>query len=267
MSQSVGSGTVLWECDARAVATVTFNRPEVNNAYNGDLIRGLHEAMDALGAGAGLRVVVLRGRGKHFQAGADLAWAAEVGRRSPEENEKISRATAEAVRRLDALTVPTLALVQGGCFGGGTGIVAACDIVVASDDAIFAITEARWGLTPGIILPQLCRAMGLRQVRRYALSAERFDAHEARRIGLVHEVCAAGALEEVGARMVDALLMSAPGAVAATKRRALQVGGALVEDGALRDLVVEHAAIRQRAEAAEGLASFREKRRPAWYPG
>jgi methylglutaconyl-CoA hydratase len=266
MAQAVGGGTVLWERDARGVGTVTFNRPEVNNAYNGELIRGLHEAMDALGAQAGLRVVILRGNGKHFQAGADLKWAAEVAQQSPDENERVSRATAEGVRRLDTVPVPTVALVQGGCFGGGTGIVAACDVVVASEDAVFSISETRWGLMAGIILPQLCQAMGLRQVRRYALTGERFDAHEARRIGLVHEVCPTGALDEVGAKVVDAILMNAPGATTATKLRALQVGGAVVDDDVLRELVSEHAATRQLAEAAEGLASFMEKRRPAWYP-
>jgi methylglutaconyl-CoA hydratase len=265
--RSAGGGTLLWDLDARGVATVTFNRPEVNNAYNGDLIRGLHEAMDALATAPALRVLVLRGEGKHFQAGADLRWAAAVGRCSPEENERVSGATAEAERRLDALPVPTVALVQGGCFGGGTGFVAACDVVVASEDAIFSISETRWGLMAGIILPQLCQAMGLRQVRRYALTGERFGAHEAHRLGLVHEVCPAGTLEATGARIVDALLMNAPGATRATKRRALAVAGATVDDGLLRALVREHAATRRGAEAAEGLASFAEKRPPAWYPG
>jgi methylglutaconyl-CoA hydratase len=267
MSNAVGAGTVLWARDARGVGTVTFNRPAVNNAYNGDVIQGLHEAMDALGAEPGLRAVVVRGHGKHFQAGADLKWVAEVARQSPAESEEVSRATAEAVRRLDTLPVPTVALVQGGCFGGGTGIAAACDVVVASEDAIFSISETRWGLMAGIVLPQLCQAMGFRQVRRYALTGERFDAHEARRLGLVHEVCPTGALEEVGTRIVDALLMNAPGATTATKLRALQVAGAIVDDGAFRELVSEHAAIRRRAEATEGLASFAEKRRPTWYPG
>ena len=110
----VGHGTVLWDLDARGVATVTLNRPQVNNAYNGDLIQGLHEAMDVLGGQPGLRVLVLRGAGRHFQAGADLRWVAEVARQSPGENARVSRATAEAVRRLDTLPVPTLAVVQGG---------------------------------------------------------------------------------------------------------------------------------------------------------
>lgn len=265
--RDVGRGTVRWALDARGVATVTLNRPQVNNAYNGDLIAGLHEAMDALAAAPGVRVVVLRGNGKHFQAGADLTWLAEVARQSPDVNERVSRATAEAVRRLDTLPVPTVALVQGGCFGGGTGIVAAADVVVASEDAVFSISETRWGLMAGVILPQLCQAIGLRQVRRYALAGERFDAHEARRLGLVHEVCAVGALDDAGARVVDALLMNAPHATALTKLRALQVAGAFVDDGTFRDLVREHAATRQLEEAREGLASFREKRPPAWYPG
>lgn len=266
MQNSSGMGTVLWELDARGVATVALNRPQVNNAYNGDLIAGVHAAMDALGAARGVRAVVLKGMGKHFQAGADLAWISAVGRMSAEENEKASRATGDLVRRLDALPVPTLALVQGGCFGGGTGIVAACDIVIASEDAVFAITETRWGLMAGIILPQLCQAIGLRALRRYALTGERFDAHEARRIGLAHEVCAAGKLEEVGARMVDQLLMNAPNATAATKLRSREVAGAVVDDTLFAELVREHASTRQLAEAAEGLASFAEKRKPSWYP-
>ena len=266
MQNSSGKGTVLWELDARGVATVVLNRPEVNNAYNGDLIDGVHEAMDALGAARGVRAVVLKGKGRHFQAGADLAWIGAVGRGSPQENEQASRLTAELVRRLDALPVPSVALVQGGCFGGGTGIVAACDIVVASEDALFAITETRWGLMAGIILPQLRQAIGLRALRRYALTGERFDALEARRIGLAHEVCAPDALEATGAKMVDALLMNAPNATAATKLRARQLAGAVLEDALFADLVREHAATRQLAEAAEGLASFREKRKPSWYP-
>jgi methylglutaconyl-CoA hydratase len=267
MANEAGNGTVLWDLDARGVATVTLNRPKVNNAYNGDMIAGLHEAMDKLGAQSGLRVVVMRGNGRHFQAGADLEWISGVGRASPEENERASRATAEAVRRLETLPVPTLALVQGGCFGGGTGIASVCDIVVAADNAIFAITEARWGLMAGIILPQLCRAIGVRNVRRYALSCERFGPQEALRIGFVHEVCKLDELDAVGARIVDTLLMNAPGATSATKLRTLAVADAFIDDGLFRDLVHEHAVTRQSAEAAEGTASFLEKRAPSWYPG
>jgi methylglutaconyl-CoA hydratase len=263
----VANDTVLWEVDRRGVATVTLNRPQVNNAYNGDLIQGLHDAMDALGRETALRLVVLRGNGRHFQAGADLAWISGVAKQSPQENERVSRLTAEAIRRLDTCPVPTLALIQGGCFGGGTGIAAACDIVVASEDAIFSIAETRWGLMAGIILPQLCQAMGVRQVRRYALTGERFGAHEARRLGLAHEVCATGGLEEAGNTIVEAVLMNAPGATTATKLRALAAARSFIDDGEMRDLIDEHARTRQQAEAREGLASFREKRKPGWYPG
>lgn len=266
-SQDAGRGTILWERDHRGVVTVTLNRPAVNNAYNGDMIAGLHEVMDALGTDTGVRAIVLRGNGRHFQAGADLAWIAALGREGPEANLQASHGTAEAVRRLDSLPVPTVALVQGGCFGGGTGIVAACDIVIAADNAIFAITETRWGLMAGIILPQLCRAMGVHQVRRYALSCERFDARQAERLGYVHEVCKLDELESVGAGIVDSLLMNAPRATAATKKRALAVSDAFMDDNIFRELVQEHAHFRQQAEGQEGTASFLEKRDPAWYPG
>lgn len=265
MSNATGNGTVLWELDPRGVATVTLNRPAVNNAYNGDLIAGVHEVLDTLSGKQELRAVVLRGNGKHFQAGADLAWIGSVGQMSADENEWASRATGEVIRRLDTLPVPTVAIVQGGCFGGGTGIVAACDIVVAADNATFAITETRWGLMPGIILPQLHQAIGLRALRRYALTGERFDATEAHRIGLVHDICPLAELDAFGARIVDALLMTAPHATTATKLRALQLADAFVDDRLFGELVHEHATTRRLPEAAEGLASFHEKRKSSWY--
>jgi methylglutaconyl-CoA hydratase len=267
MAQSAGNGTVLLEMDARGVATVTLNRPQVNNAYNGDLLRGLHEVMDQLGTTAGLRMVVLKGRGKHFQAGADLAWIRSMASENPQANLDVSRLTAEAVRRLDLTPVPTLALIQGGCFGGGVGVAAACDVVVAADDAVFAITETRWGLMPGIIIPHLCRAIGVRQVRRYAQSGERFDARRAQAIGLAHEVCPLAELETVGERIVDAMLMNAPGSTAATKARTLQHVEAAMTDALFAELVDEHARFRQQTEAREGTAAFLEKRAPSWYPG
>jgi methylglutaconyl-CoA hydratase len=259
--------SVLWATDRRGVATVTLNRPQVGNAYDGDLIQGLLAAMDALAAHAGLRVVVLRGNGRHFQAGADLTWIRGVAAASAEDNRRVSRATAEAVRRLTFLPLPTVALVQGACFGGGTGIVAACDVVIAAEDAVFSIAETRWGLMAGIIVPQLCDAIGVRQVRRYALTGERFDAREARRIGLVHEVVPVGELGPAGARMVDQLLQNAPGATAETKAVALESAWSRIDDATFERLVAQHAARRQTAEAAEGLASFVDKRAAAWFPG
>jgi methylglutaconyl-CoA hydratase len=250
--------TVLWQTDPRGVATVTLNRPEVNNAYDDALIQGLHDAMDSLGDA---RVVVLKGAGRHFQAGADLKWIRDVASKDQQENERASKATAMAVHRLNTLSVPTVALVQGGCFGGGTGIVAACDIVIAADNAMFSIAETRWGLTAAIILPQLADAIGARQVRRYALSGERFGAEEARRIGLVHDVVPVAGLEAAGAKMVEQLLQNAPRANAETKATALRFAWGVTE---LEDLIMAHAAKRRSDEAAEGLASFAEKRAARW---
>src|SRR6187401_3221389 len=222
MGSSNATGPVLWDVDARGVAAVTLNRPEVNNAYNGELIQGLLAALDALGGAKGLRAVVIKGNGKHFQAGADLKWIDAVRTSSAEENIRVSRATAEAVARFNHVPVPTVALVQGGCFGGGTGLIAACDVVIAADNAMFSIAEVRWGLTAAIIIPQLCDAIGVRQVRRYALTGERFGAEDARRIGLVHEVVPLAELEAAGAKVVDQLLANAPDALAETKRLALE---------------------------------------------
>ena len=263
----MAANPVLWNLSECGVATVTLNRPEVNNAYDAGLIQGLLAAMDDLGRKPLLRVVVLKGNGKHFQAGADLKWINAVRPQSPEANEVVSRATFEAVQRLNRLPVPTVALVQGGCFGGGTGVISACDVVIAADNAVFSITEVRWGLTAAIIIPQLVDAIGVRQVRRYALTGERFGAQDARRIGLVHEVVPLADLETSGAKVVEQLLANAPDALAETKALAMEssFGGMGVEDDAR--LVRLHAEKRQTSEASEGLASFAEKRAADWGAG
>src|SRR5437870_4698 len=221
MNPSNPTGPVIWDVDGRGVARVVFNRPDVDNAYDGDFIQGLLAAMDALERVAGLRAIVLTGNGRHFQAGADLTWIDAVRKSSPEENVRVSRATALAVGRLNTAAVPTVALVQGGCYGGGTGIVAACDVGIAADNAVFSIAEVRWGLTAAIIIPQLNDAIGLRQVRRYALTGERFDAEEARRIGLVHEIVPLAELEAAGNRIVAHLLENGPDALKQTKAHVL----------------------------------------------
>ena len=255
---------VLWHTDERGIATVVLNRPDRNNAYNAEMIQGLHAAMDELGEVGRVRAVLLKGNGRHFQAGADLTWIRSVRGGSHQDNIAASKATAEAVDRLNRLPVPTIALVHGFCVGGGTGIVAACDIVIASEEAKFAISEVRWGLTASIIFPQLNDAIGFRQLRRYALTGERFGAHEARRIGLVHEVVTADDLEPAGERMISALIENAPIALAETKQHALEYAFGDISGGALYGLVENHAAKRQSAEADEGLASFAEKRSANW---
>jgi methylglutaconyl-CoA hydratase len=266
VSPSNTNGPVLWNVDARGVAQVILNRPEVNNAYNGELIQGLLAAIDALEQSAGLRAVVIKGNGKHFQAGADLKWIDAVRKSSLEENIRVSRATAEAVQRLNLAPVPTIALVHGACFGGGTGLVAACDVVIAADNATFSIAEVRWGLTAAIIIPQLNDAIGVRQMRRYALTGERFDAAEAQRIGLVHQVVDAAALEAAGESMVGHVLENGPEAIAQTKALTLQRAFGDLDEAAFTDLIERHARKRQSPEAAEGLASFAEKRPAKWSP-
>jgi methylglutaconyl-CoA hydratase len=265
----VSQAPVNWTLDERGVATVTFNRPEVNNAYNDELIAAVLAAIDALAAEPRLRALRLQGAGKHFQAGADLSWINRVRPASAAANLEASRATFDAVQRLNTLAVPTVALVQGACFGGGTGIIAACDVVIAADNALFSITEVRWGLTAAIIIPQLVDAIGVRQVRRYALTGERFDAHEARRIGLVHEVVPVTALGAAGERVIEQLLANGPLALAETKRLALDcaVGGEPAQAPRWHPLLEAHSAKRQTTEAAEGLASFAEKRPANWAPG
>jgi methylglutaconyl-CoA hydratase len=213
-----------------------------------------------------LRAIVIAGQGKNFQAGADVKWLDSVRRSSPAENLRASRMTAEAVQRLNLLPVPTVALVQGFCFGGGTGIISACDIVIAADNANFSIAEVRVGVAGTIIVPQLNDAIGLRQVRRYALTGERFDAAEARRIGLVHEVVPLAELTTAGERIVGQLLASGPDAIAQTKICALRSAWSHLDAAEFSALIEAHSAKRQSAEAAEGLGAFVEKRPPRWAP-
>jgi len=262
------SNTVLCTIDARGVAAVTLNRPRVNNAYNGALIDALIDTFARLAGDPALRAVVLRGAGKHFQAGADLSFLDHLRNVSPKENHEFSRRTVATIRGLQLFPRPTIALIQGGCFGGGVGIAAACDIAIAAEDAVFALSEVRWGITPAPIVPLLIERIGARATGRLALTGERFDAAMAHRVGLVHELCPAAELDAAGQRFIDHLLMAGPEAVAITKRLIAESTQTPFTPE-FHDRIVEEAATRRRsAEAAEGLASFREKRKPGWYrPG
>ena len=263
MDQATPSDAVTWRVDQRGVAYVTLNRPQVYNAYNSDLIAALLLAFDKL-ADKPLRAAVFTGAGRNFQAGADVKWLDVVRRASAQDNLRASRMTAEAIQRLNTLPIPTIALVQGACFGGGTGMIAACDIVIAADNAIFSIAEVRMGIAGTIIIPQLNDAISVRQVRRYALTAERFDVKEAHRIGLVHEIVPHAELHAAGERIVDHLLANGPEAIAQTKACALRSAWSNLDHDAFAGLVESHAARRQSEEAAEGFASFLEKRPARW---
>jgi methylglutaconyl-CoA hydratase len=257
---------VLSTIDERGVATVTLNRPDVHNAYDGRVIDGLIEAVGGLASDPRVRLLVLRANGKHFQAGADLTWLKRVAGFTMEENVEFSMRTAGAMQALNIFPRPTLALVHGACYGGGVGMVACCDMAIATKTASFALTEVRWGVVPAPIIPQLCAAMGVRGVRRYGVTGERFDADEARRLGLVHEVCPDDGLDAAAAPVIDAVLLAAPDAVSQSKLLVLEHGGLALTEQAVRSLALQAALKRASPEAAEGLSSFLEKRRPAWYP-
>src|SRR5260370_23714088 len=244
MDQAPSTPPILLRVDERGVAYLTLNRPQVYNAYNGDMIAALLAAFDRL-AGEPLRAAVIAGSGRNFQAGADINWLDAVRRSSPQDNLRASQMTAEAIQRLNMLPIPTIALVQGACFGGGTGMIAACDIVIAADNAIFSIAEVRIGVAGTIIIPQLNDAIGVRQVRRYALTAERFDVKEALRIGLVHEVVPPAELQAAGERVVKQLLANGPEAVAQTKGCALHSTWSNVDQKAFTGLIESHATQRQ----------------------
>ncbi|MFL2818164.1 MAG: enoyl-CoA hydratase-related protein [Candidatus Puniceispirillales bacterium] len=261
----MSEGIVLTSIDSRGIAEVVLNRPERNNAYNGAMIAELINSFTSLYNNNDVKVVLIKGNGKHFQGGADLEWLKEIGKLNKEENIEVSRRTASAIKGLTEFPKPTIAMIHGGCFGGGTGIAAAADIVVASEDAIFSIAEARWGVMAGIIIPHLNASIGVRNVRRYALTCERFDANEAKNIGLVHQICKTGELNNTVKPIIESLLMCAPIALEMTKKRALIESGLILSDDKFEELVLEHSQKRMTSEATEGLNSFLEKRFATWY--
>src|SRR3954447_16562513 len=219
---------VLLTTDARGVATATLNRPEVGNAYNADMLAALVHALPRLAADPAVRCLVIRGAGKHFQAGADIRWLNEVAAYPPEQNYEASIATTRAMQLLNELPKPTIAVIHGACFGGGVGIACCVDVALAAPDALFAISEVRHGIAPTPISTHMVHAIGLRQTRRYALTGERFGADEAARLGLVHEVVAAERMEARLAEVLDAILLGAPGAIAQTKLSFLGSNGLLL---------------------------------------
>ena len=261
----MSSNIVITKVNERGIAEVILNRPQRNNAYNSDMIIELIKSFEALYKNNSVRVVLIKGNGKHFQAGADLQWLKEIGNLSQKENIEVSKKTASAIKGLTEFPKPTIALIHGGCFGGGTGIAAAADIVIASEDAVFSISEARWGVMAGIIIPHLNTSIGARNVRRYALSCERFNASQAKEMGLIHQVCKTGELESAVKPVIEDLLMCAPEALEATKRRTLIESGLMLPDKKFDELVFEHSQKRMSNEAKEGLNSFLEKRTASWY--
>lgn len=258
---------ILLARDPRGVVTVTLNRPARGNAYNEALLRALIAGLEALAGDAGVRALVIRGAGRHFAAGADIHWLAEVAGYPPEQAFQASLATTLAMQRLNEFPRPTFAVIQGACFGGGAGIACCVDVALATPAALFGLTEVRVGVAPTPISTHMVHAMGLRHARRYAVTGERFGPEEALRIGLVHEVVPKAAMESRLAAILEEALLAAPGAVAVTKDSLLGANGLKLDARQMALLAHEGWMQRASAEGREGLAAFREKRRPAWAPG
>ncbi len=246
------------------VATIWMNRPDVHNAFDEALIGELTAACKALDADAGVRVVVLAGRGKSFSAGADLNWMKRAANNGVDENLNDARALASMLRVLAEMKKPTIARVQGAALGGGTGLTAACDIAVASTKAVFATSEVKFGIIPSAISPYVVRAIGARQAYRYFQSAERIDALRARELGLVHEAVEPEALDAKVAEIAAALIQGGPLAQAAAKDLIRAVDNKPINDNVVEDTAHRIAHLRATPEAKDGIAAFLDKRSPAW---
>ena len=249
----------------RAVAWVWMAKPAVHNAFDETLIAELSATLLALDADPTVRVIVLAGEGKSFSAGADLTWMQRQGAASVEENLADARRLAELFRTLSTLAKPTIARVHGAALGGGMGLAAACDICVASDRAVFATSEVKFGIIPSAISPYVIRAIGERQAYRYFQTAERISAARAREIGLVHEVTdSEGGLDPQIEAIVEALLAGGPNAQAAATDLIRAVANKPVSDDVVDDTACRIATLRATPEAREGLTAFLDKRLPAW---
>ncbi len=255
---------VLVEVDREGIGWLTLNRPRVHNAFNDDLIARLGDALNRVAADPLVRAVALRAEGRSFSAGADLNWMRAMADYSENENLTDARAAAEVFRTLDALPKPTVAVVHGSAFGGGVGLVAACDIAIAAEEAMFTLSEVRLGLIPSIVGPYVIGAIGARQARRYFQTAERFSAAEAQRIGLVHQVVPADGLADAVSTVLKSLVGNGPNAMAAAKSLVRDIAGHRVDDDLVEDTSRRIAGLRASEEGREGLNAFLDKRPPAW---
>jgi methylglutaconyl-CoA hydratase len=248
--------------DAR-VARVVLDRPDVHNAFDDVLIKELQKTFRALASDVSVRVVELRGEGKSFCAGADLNWMKRLAGFTLEENRRDSAELAQLFRALDEFDKPLVARVQGAAIGGGTGLAAVSDVVVAAEGALFGTTEVRLGVIPAVISPYVVRKIGESHARRWFLTGEKVDADEARRVGLVHIVVPAKELDKAVEKVVESLLLGGPEAQREAKRLARTVATMPQKD--LLNLTVQKIGERRTsAEGQEGMKAFLEKRAASW---
>ncbi|MFY8178604.1 MAG: enoyl-CoA hydratase/isomerase family protein [Limnohabitans sp.] len=250
--------------DQGAIRTITLSRPDVRNAFNDEVIAELKAAFHAAGQASQVRCVVLAAEGPAFCAGADLNWMRRMADYTRDENLADAGQLAAMLRAIYECPKPTIARVQGDVFAGGVGLVAACDMAVSVDTATYCLSEVKLGLIPATISPYVIRAMGARAAHRYFLTAERFSAAEAYRIGLVHEVVAADALDAQVAELASALVSASPNAVRACKRLVQDVAERDIDDALVAHTVAGIADIRSSDEGKEGVQSFLQKRKPSW---
>jgi methylglutaconyl-CoA hydratase len=246
------------------VARVYLNRPDVRNAFNDGVIAELTQTFAGLGADASLRCIVLGGHGKAFCAGADLNWMRAMAGYSWDENRADAQALADMLWTIYSCPVPVVGRIHGDCYAGGLGLAAVCDVLVAAEGVNFCLSEAKLGLLPATIGPYVVRAMGEQAARRWFITAERFDAMQARAMGFVHEVCAAEALDAKVDALVATLVANGPMAVRACKKLVQDVGGRPIDAELRADTARRIADIRASAEGREGVQSFLNKRPPAW---
>ena len=249
---------------ASGVATVTLNRPDVRNAFNDEVIAELTGAFVELGDRSEVRCIVLAANGTAFCAGADLNWMKSMASYTYEQNVDDARALANMLRVIYKCPKPTVARVQGDVYAGGMGLVAACDIAVSVDTAMYCLSEVKLGLIPATISPYVMRAMGARAAHRYFLTAERFSAAEAHRVGLVHEVVKADALDAKVSEIAQSLIVAGPAAMKACKELVHDVGGREIDHVLVDRTVKGIADIRVSEEGREGIQSFLGKRKPSW---
>jgi methylglutaconyl-CoA hydratase len=249
---------------ADKVATITLNRPQLRNAFNETAIADLTMAFDEVSQDADVRAIVLAANGPAFCAGADLNWMKKMAGYSFDENEADALRLADMLRTIYFSPKPVVAKVQGDCYAGGMGLVAACDIVVAAEGVNFCLSEVKLGLIPATISPYVIKAMGDQASRRYFLTAERFDARQAHRLGLAHEVVPTEELDATVAGIVQALVNNSPNAVREAKKLVRDIAGLPIDDVLLADTAGRIATIRASNEGREGVASFLEKRKPSW---
>lgn len=245
-------------------ATVWLNRPDVRNAFDDAMIAELTQAFTLLGNDPQVRVIVLAARGSVFCAGADLHWMKAMAGYNEAENRADAARLAQMLQAIYACSKPVIAKVQGDCYGGGVGLVAACDIAVAADAVQFCLSEVKIGLIPATIAPYVVRAMGARAAHRYVLTAERFSAQQAHAFGFAHAVVNLATLDAKVAELVHALLAASPHALQEAKRLLQDVAGAELHEGLIADTVERIAAIRSSEEGREGVQAFLEKRKPGW---